>query len=44
MAILRRVVFVCLLLPLVAFAQTADQEVVSAVDSPDPVTPGAVLT
>ena len=26
-----------------AWAQTADQEVVSAVDSPDPVTPGAAL-
>jgi uncharacterized repeat protein (TIGR01451 family) len=26
------------------FAQSADQEVVSAVDSPDPVTPGATLT
>ena len=44
MTILRRAVLVCLLLPLVAFAQTADQEVVSAGDAPDPVTPGAVLT
>ncbi len=44
MTIVRRVVFVCLLLPLVAFAQSADQEVVSVVDAPDPVLPGAVLT
>ena len=44
MTIVCRAVLVCLLLPVLAFAQTADQEVVSAVDSPDPVTPGAVLT
>src|SRR5689334_17620402 len=44
MTILRRAVLVCLLLPLVALAQSADQEVVSAVDAPDPIAPGAVLT
>ncbi|MGN6186873.1 MAG: IPTL-CTERM sorting domain-containing protein [Thermoanaerobaculia bacterium] len=32
------------LLPLTAFAQSADQEVVSVVDSPDPVAPGATLS
>ncbi|HYH06434.1 MAG TPA: IPTL-CTERM sorting domain-containing protein [Thermoanaerobaculia bacterium] len=42
---LHRVLLVLfLLLPLSAFAQSADQEVVSVVDSPDPVTPGATLT
>jgi uncharacterized repeat protein (TIGR01451 family) len=43
MTIVRRALFVFLLLPVVAFAQTADQEVVSVVDAPDPVTPGANL-
>ncbi|HUR82487.1 MAG TPA: DUF11 domain-containing protein [Thermoanaerobaculia bacterium] len=33
-----------LVLSLAAFGQSADQEVVSAVDSPDPVAPGATLT
>jgi uncharacterized repeat protein (TIGR01451 family) len=32
------------LLPGTAFAQSADQEVVSVADAPDPVTPGATLT
>src|SRR5215210_8164279 len=40
----RRALFVLLLLPMSAFAQSADQEVVSAVDAPDPVTPGSTLT
>ena len=44
MTILRPVILVCLLLPVAAFAQSADQEVVSAVDAPDPVAPGATLT
>jgi uncharacterized repeat protein (TIGR01451 family) len=44
MTLLRRSIFVCLLLPAIAFAQSADQEVVSVVDSPDPITPGATLT
>lgn len=44
MTVLRRAVFVCLLLPVVAFAQSADQEVVSVADKPDPITPGATLT
>ncbi len=44
MTILRRAVLVCLLLPVVVFAQSADQEVVSVVDSPDPVAPGATLS
>lgn len=36
---------VCLFVfPSILLAQSADQEVVSAVDSPDPVTPGATLT
>ena len=40
-----RALFVCsLLVTFSVFAQSADQEVVSVVDSPDPVTPGAVLT
>ncbi|HEX7833454.1 MAG TPA: hypothetical protein VF787_27635, partial [Thermoanaerobaculia bacterium] len=39
-----RAVLVSLLLPLSVFAQSADQEVVSVVDSPDPVTPGATLS
>ncbi len=43
---IQRTLFVSLLLvvSLAAFGQSADQEVVSAVDSPDPVTPGATLT
>ncbi|HEV7240655.1 MAG TPA: hypothetical protein VGQ36_15560 [Thermoanaerobaculia bacterium] len=44
MTILRRAVLVCLLLPAVAFAQSADQEVVSVADAPDPITPGSTLT
>src|SRR5215213_11954798 len=45
MAKLQRVLAVLsLCLAPVLFAQSADQEVVSAVDSPDPVTPGATLT
>ncbi|HEX6096204.1 MAG TPA: DUF11 domain-containing protein [Thermoanaerobaculia bacterium] len=44
MTIVRRALFVLLLLPAIAFAQTADQEVVSVVDAPDPVTPGATLS
>lgn len=44
MTILRRAVLVCLLLPAIAFAQSADQEVVSVADAPDPITPGATLT
>ncbi|HJQ36600.1 MAG TPA: IPTL-CTERM sorting domain-containing protein [Thermoanaerobaculia bacterium] len=34
----------CLAVSLPLFAQTADQEIVSVVDSPDPVTPGSTLT
>ena len=37
------VVVLCLL-PVFAFAQSADQEVVSVVDSPDPVVPGQNMT
>lgn len=45
MMIVRRLSFVSLLLAsLAVFGQSADQEVVSAVDSPDPVTPGATLS
>ena len=44
MTIVCRAVLVCLLLPVLAYAQSADQEVVSVVDSPDPITPGATLT
>ncbi len=45
MSTLRRaVLFVCLALPLSALAQSADQEVVSVVDAPDPVVPGNTLT
>jgi uncharacterized repeat protein (TIGR01451 family) len=33
-----------LALPTVVFAQSADQEVVSVVDAPDPIAPGATLT
>ena len=40
----RRLLFVLLLVPMAAFAQSADQEVVSVVDSPDPVTPGSTLS
>ena len=39
-----RSLFVCALFTFSAFAQTADQEVVSAVDSPDPVVPGNNVT
>lgn len=42
---LRRALLVSLLLvPVLAFGQSADQQVVSVVDSPDPVTPGSSLT
>jgi uncharacterized repeat protein (TIGR01451 family) len=44
MTIVRRAVLVFLLLPIAAFAQSADQEVVSVTDAPDPVAPGATLT
>ena len=45
MTVLRRSLFALFLaFPLSLFAQSADQEVVSAVDSPDPVTPGSTLT
>lgn len=40
----RALLVVCLALPLSALAQSADQEVVSVVDSPDPVVPGNTLT
>jgi uncharacterized repeat protein (TIGR01451 family) len=39
-----RSLFVCSLFTLSAFAQSADQEIVSAVDSPDPVVPGNNVT
>src|ERR1051326_1470906 len=39
-----RSLFVCALFTLSAFAQSADQEIVSAVDSPDPVVPGNNVT
>jgi len=44
MMIVRRLALVLLLLPVAVFAQSADQEVVSAVDAPDPVAPGATLS
>lgn len=45
MAKVHRVLVVLLLLvSLSVFAQSADQEVVSVVDAPDPVTPGATLS
>lgn len=45
MTILRRAVLVCLLLPVVAFAQSADQEILLPItDSPDPVIPGQNIT
>ena len=45
MAFLRRSVLVFLVLvPVFAFGQSADQEVVSVVDAPDPVIPGQTLT
>ncbi|HEY0160690.1 MAG TPA: IPTL-CTERM sorting domain-containing protein [Thermoanaerobaculia bacterium] len=45
MAKLYRVLAVlCLFVTPALFAQSADQEVVSVVDSPDPVTPGATLS
>jgi uncharacterized repeat protein (TIGR01451 family) len=45
MAKLHRVLVVlCLFLAPAVFAQSADQEVVSVVDSPDPVTPGSTLS
>jgi large repetitive protein len=44
MGTIRRLVAVCLFAAGSAFAQSADQEVVSVVDAPDPVTPGATLT
>lgn len=39
-----RFLFALSLLPTLVAAQTADQEIVSAVDAPDPVAPGATLT
>ncbi len=39
-----RAVLVAAVLPILAFAQSADQEVVSVVDSPDPIVPGQILT
>ena len=45
MAKLQRVLVVLsLFLAPVLFAQSADQEVVSVVDAPDPVTPGSTLS
>lgn len=45
MAYLRRAALVFLVLcPVLAFAQTADLEIVSAADAPDPITPGGALT
>jgi uncharacterized repeat protein (TIGR01451 family) len=44
MNVFRAGALVLLVLALPAFAQSADQEVVSVVDSPDPVTPGATLS
>jgi uncharacterized repeat protein (TIGR01451 family) len=46
MPIVRRVLFAFffLLVPTVMLAQSADQEVVSVVDSPDPILPGSTLT
>lgn len=46
MGIVRRVLFALFVVSvsLSALAQSADQEVVSAVDSPDPVVPGNILT
>lgn len=38
------ILFLLLCFSVAAFAQSADQEVVSAVDSPDPVTPGSTLS
>lgn len=39
-----RSLFVCVLFTLSAFAQSADQEIFSATDSPDPVVPGNNVT
>jgi uncharacterized repeat protein (TIGR01451 family) len=46
MPMLRRALlaFLFLLIPAVMLAQSADQEVVSVVDSPDPILPGSTLT
>lgn len=45
MAYLRRTFFLSLVLvPVLAFGQSADQEIVSVTDDPDPVTPGSTLT
>jgi uncharacterized repeat protein (TIGR01451 family) len=44
MGIIRRLLVLSLFVAASAFGQSADQEVVSVVDSPDPVTPGATLT
>src|ERR1043165_1443916 len=41
---IRRLLLLSLFVAASAFGQSADQEVVSVVDSPDPVTPGATLT
>jgi len=44
MTIFRRTLLVSLFVAASAFGQSADQEVVSVVDSPDPVLPGGTLT
>jgi large repetitive protein len=44
MTIFRRALFVLLLVSSVSAFGQADQEIVSAADSPDPVTPGSALT
>jgi uncharacterized repeat protein (TIGR01451 family) len=44
MSRLSRALLLVAFIPAFAFAQSADQEVVSVVDAPDPVTPGSTLT
>jgi uncharacterized repeat protein (TIGR01451 family) len=44
MGIIRRLLVLSLFVAASAFGQSADQEVVSVGDSPDPITPGATLT
>jgi uncharacterized repeat protein (TIGR01451 family) len=44
MKLYRVLLLVSLFVPFSVFAQSADQEVVSVVDSPDPVAPGATLS
>ncbi|HYR29007.1 MAG TPA: hypothetical protein VEU30_11120, partial [Thermoanaerobaculia bacterium] len=42
---MRRVLFVFLaLVPILAFGQSADQSIISAIDAPDPIVPGNTLT